>query len=98
MELEITAYNTAIHMQSIGYNKPGVSCLRALQQCQGNFIARELAHLMLLFGVLLHNKLNINVFEKFCYAVIALIAFHAYLTTNLLLFYANFQRFISNGW
>ena len=30
--------------------------------------------------------------------MIAHIAFHAYLTTYLLLFHANFQRYISNGW
>ena len=30
--------------------------------------------------------------------MIAHIAFHAYLTTYSLLFYPNFQRFISNGW
>ena len=32
------------------------------------------------------------------YAVTAHIAFQAYLTTCLLIFYANFQRFISKGW
>ena len=37
-------------------------------------------------------------FVKLSYAVIAHIAFHAYLTTYFLLFYANFQRFISKGW
>ena len=65
---------------------------------QGNAVSREPAHFTLHFDVLLYNQSNFNVFVKFCYAVIAHIAFHAYLTTCLLLFFANFHRFISNGW
>ena len=44
------------------------------------------------------QPIKLQRFEKLCYAVIAHIAFHVYLATYLLLFYSNFQRFISNGW
>ena len=44
------------------------------------------------------KPIKLQRFVKFCYAVITHIVFYAYLTTYLLLFYANFQRFISNGW
>ena len=44
------------------------------------------------------QPIKLQRFVKFCYAVIAHTEFHEYLATNLLLFYANFQRFISNEW
>ena len=44
------------------------------------------------------QPIKLQCFIKVCYAVIAHIAFHAYLMTYLLLFYANFQRFIYSGW
>ena len=39
------------------------------------------------------QPIKLQRFVKFYYAVIYHIAYHAYLTTYLLLFYANFQRF-----
>ena len=44
------------------------------------------------------EPIQLPLIVKFCYAVIAHIAFHAYLMTYLLVIYANFQRFITNGW
>ena len=44
------------------------------------------------------QPIKLQRFVKFCYAVIAHIAFHVYLIAYLLIFYANFQRFISYGW
>ena len=65
---------------------------------QDDAISRKPAHFTLHFDVLLHNHLNFNDSKKICYAVIAHFAFLAYLKTYLLIFYANFQRFISIGW
>ena len=85
-------------MQLVGYNLLDVSRLRALQlssrQC---YIARA-SPFYVAFWRFTAQPINDQRFVKFCYAVIAHIAFNAYLTTYLLLFDANFQRFISNGW
>ena len=94
----ITAHNTATHMQLIGYNMFDAIRLRALQlssrQCYivrtGPFYVAFWSHTTL--------PIKFQCFVKFCYAVIAYIAFHAYLTTHFLLFYAKFLRFISTGW
>ena len=72
--------------------------LRALQlSSRQRFIART-APFYIAFWRFTTQPIKLQRFVKFCYAVIAHIAFHAYLTTYLLLFYANFQKFISNGW
>ena len=91
----ITAHNTATHMQLIGYNMLGVSCQRALQLSSRN---RYTGPFYVTFWRFTTQPIKLQHFVKVCYAVIAHIAFHAYLTTYLLLFYANFQRFISNRW
>ena len=94
----ITAHNTAAHMQLIGYNMLDVSHLRALQlSSRQQYIARTGPFYVAFWGFTT-QPIELQRFVKFCYAVIAHIAFHAYLTTSLLLFYASFQRFISNGW
>ena len=72
-------HNTATHMQLIGHSMLDVSRLRALQLSSRQHCIAR----------------SSQFYVAFCYAVIAHISFHAYLTTYLLLFFANFQRFIS---
>ena len=58
-----------------------VSRLRALQlSSMQRYIARP-AHVVSDCDILLHNQLNFNVFVKLCYAVMAYLAFHTFLTT-----------------
>ena len=65
---------------------------------QGNAIKSKLAHFTLQFDLFTAQPNKLQRFVKYCYDVIAHIACYAYLMTDLLLFYANFQRFISNRW
>ena len=84
------------HMQSIGYKMLDVSRLRALQLSSGQrYIARTGAFYVA-FRRVTTQTIKLQRFIKVCYAMIAHNAFHAYLTTYLLLIYAKFQRFISN--
>ena len=75
-----------------------VSRLRALQlSSRQRYIARSGPfYVAFLHFTTQPNKLQR--FVKLWYAVIADIAFHVYSTTYLLLFYADFQRFICNRW
>ena len=85
-------------MQLIGYNMFDVSRLRALQRSsRQRYIART-DPFYVAFCRFTTQPIKLQRFVKFCYVVVAHIAFHAYLTTYLLIFYANFQRFICNGW
>ena len=93
----ITSHNTATHMQLFGYNMLDVSCLSALQlSSRQRYIVRA-GPFYVAFWRFTTQPTKLQRFVKFCYAVIAHIAFHAYLMTYLIIFYANFQRFISNG-
>ena len=81
-------------MQLICYNMCDVSRLRALQlSSRQRYIARSGPFYVAFWHF---TTQPIKRFVKFCYAAIAHIAFHACLTTYLLLLYANFQRFLSN--
>ena len=94
----ITAHYTVIHMQLIGYSMHDVSHLRELQlSSRQRYIART-GQFYVAFWRFTTQPIKLQRFVKNCYAVIAHIAFYAHLTTDFLLFYANFQRFISNGW
>ena len=85
-------------MQLIGYNMLDVRRLRALQlSSRHRYIARN-GPFYVAFWRFTTQPINLQLFVKLCYAVIAHIAFHLYLTTYLLLLYANLQRFISYGW
>ena len=91
-------HDTTTHMQLIGYNMLGVSHLRALQLSSRQRYIAQSSPYYVKFWRLTTQPIKLQRFVKLCYAVIAHIALHAYLTTYLLLFYANFQRFISKGW
>ena len=94
----ITVHNTATHMQFIGYNMLDVSRLRALKlSSRQRYIART-CPFYVVFWRFTTQPIKLQCFVKCCCAVIANIAFHAYLTAYLNLFHANFQRIISNGW
>ena len=85
-------------MQLIGYNMRDVSRLRALQlSSRQRYIARS-GPFYVAFWRFTTQPIKLQQFKKLCYAAIAHIAFHACLTTYLLLLYANFQRFILNRW
>ena len=91
-------HDTAAHMQLIGYNMLGVSHLRALQLSSRQRYIAQSSPYYVKFWRLTTQPIKLQRFVKLCYALIAHIALHAYLTTYLLLFYANFQRFITKGW
>ena len=96
----ITAHTTATYMQLIGYNMLDVSRLQMYVRTTVLKATLYSANRHVLRCIwTFHHTTNYTstFFVNLCYAVIAHIAFHAYLTTHLLLFYANFQRFISNG-
>ena len=85
-------------MQLIGYNMLGVTRLRALQRSIRQRYTAQTGQFYVAFWRFTTQPIKLKRFVKFSYAMIAHIAFHAYLTTYLLIFYANFQRFICNGW
>ena len=80
-------------MQLIGYNMLDVSGLCALQLSSRQRYIAQTGPFYVVFLLFIAQPIKLQRFVKFCYAV-----FHAYLTTYLLLFYASFQRLISNGW
>ena len=94
----ITSHNTATHMQLISYNMLNVNPLRALQRSSRQRYVARTGPSYVAFWRFTTQPINLHHFVKVYYAVIAHIVFHAYLTTYLLIFYANFKRFISNGW
>ena len=94
----ITANNTATYMQLISYNMFDVSRLRALQLLSRQHYIAQTGPFYVAFWRYSAQPIKLQHFVKVDYAVVAHIAFHAYLTTCLLLFYATFQRFISNRW
>ena len=94
---EITAHNTATYMQLIGYNILDVSRLHALQLSSRQRYIAQTGPLYVAFWRFTTQPLKLQRFVKFCWSLIAHIAFHSSLTIYLLLFYGNFQRFISNG-
>ena len=75
-----------------------VSRLRALQLLSRQRYFAQTGPFYVAFLLSTTQPIKLQRFVKLCYAVIAHIAFHVYLTTYLLLFHINFQRFISNGW
>ena len=78
-------------MQLIGYNMFGVNRLRALQLSSRQRYIPRTSSFYVAFWCFTTQTIEIQRFVKFCYAVIAHIAFHVYLTTYLLLFCANFK-------
>ena len=95
----ITAHNNAIYMQLIGYNMLDASRIHALQLSSRQRYIAGTGPVYVAFSRLTTQPIKLQRFVKLCYAVIADIAFHVYLTTYLLLFYANFQRYITaKGW
>ena len=98
LRARITAHNTATHMQLMGYNMLDVSRLRAVQLSSRQRYIAWTGPFYIGFWRFTTQPSKLQRFVKKFYAVIAHIAFHAYLTTYSLLFYANFQRFISNEW
>ena len=85
-------------MQLIGYSMLDVSRLRALQLSSRQHYISQTGPFYVAFWRFTTQRIKLQSLVKFCYAVIAHIALHVYLMTNLLLFYANFQKWISNGW
>ena len=85
-------------MQLIGYNMLDVLRLRALQLSSSQRYIARTGPFYIAFWRFTTQPIKLQRFVKFCCAAIAHIAFHACLTTYLLLLYANFQRFISNRW
>ena len=83
-------------MQLIGYIMLDVSCLSALQLSPRQRYITRTGPFNVAFGRFTTQTIKLQHFVKNSFAVIAHIAFHAYATTYLPLFYANFQRFISN--
>ena len=75
-----------------------VSRLLALQLSSRQRYIAPIGPFYVAFWRFTTQPIKLQHFVKICNAVIAHIAYHAYLTTYLLLFYANFQRFISSGW
>ena len=94
----ITAHNTATYTHLICYKMLDVSRLRALQLSSRQRYIAWTGPFYVVFWRFITQPIKLQRFVKLCYAVIAHIAYHAYLTTYLLLFYANFHRFISNWW
>ena len=94
----IRAHNTATHVQLIGHSMLDVSRLNALQLFSRQRYLSRSGPFFVAFWRFISQPIKLQHFVKFCNAVIAHIAFNAYLTNYLLLYYANFQRLISNGW
>ena len=70
-------------------------CIKAVVKATLYSVKRPILSCILTFNT---QPIKLQRFVKKRYAVIAHNAFHAYVTTYLLIFYANFQRFISNVW
>ena len=94
----IAENNTATYMRLISYNLFDVSYLRALQLLSRQHYIAQTGPFYVAFWRFSAQPIKLQHFVKVYYDVIATIASHAYLTTCLLLCYANFQRFISKGW
>ena len=91
----MTAHNTATHMQLIGYIMLDVSHLRVLHLLSRQRFIAQTGPFNVAFWCFTTQPIELKRFVKFRYAVIAHIAFHVYLRTYLLIFNANFQRFIT---